>query len=159
MTYSLPSVCCTLFMAILWFMRTHQTKWVYIGVVGFSIAFASHELTDIVTLVFVLFLVIAAFAYPMLANRANEYSSSRTRRGDEDVNPVRSAWQSLLKQKWTILGADLVFLAIFTILFTSLLTKFTYASQRSRTRRELPGKCPSSPRSSRAWRTGSASRG
>ena len=45
-----------LFVAILWFIRTHQAKWVYLGALGFIVAYASHELTFIVAFIFALFL-------------------------------------------------------------------------------------------------------
>ncbi|MEO6458709.1 MAG: flippase activity-associated protein Agl23, partial [Chloroflexia bacterium] len=110
-----------LFLGILWFLRTHQAKWVYLGAVGFAIAFASHELTFIIAFLFVLFLAIAAFAFSTFASTSN--TSSRTIREGDDVNPVRSAFSSLGSQRWTLIVAAILFLAIYTVLFTNLLTK------------------------------------
>lgn len=110
-----------LFVSILWFMRTHQSKWVYFGAIGLIIAYASHELTDIVALIFILFLVLALFLYPQFAARAN--LDSRVLVGDEDVNPVKSAAVALWKRPWTLIGGALTFLAIYTVLYTNMLTK------------------------------------
>ena len=109
-----------LFIGILWFLRTHQAKWVYLGAVGFAIAFASHELTFIIAFLFTLFLAIAAFAFPRFAALDR---SSRTIRDGDDINPVRSALSSLGSQRWTLIAALLLFLAIYAVLFTNLLTK------------------------------------
>jgi uncharacterized protein (TIGR03663 family) len=110
-----------LFVAILWFLRTHQAKWVYLGALGFVIAFSSHELTYIIAFIFTLFLILAAFVYPMFADRAQAYDDWR-REGD-NVNPVMAALASLRSQPWTLLGAVLIFFGIYAILFTNLLTK------------------------------------
>ncbi|HUP27667.1 MAG TPA: flippase activity-associated protein Agl23 [Chloroflexia bacterium] len=110
-----------LFVGILWFLRTHQAKWVYLGAAGFAIAFASHELSFIIAFLFVLFLVVAAFLFPSFANASN--SSSRTIREGDDVNSVRSALSALGAQRWTLIGAALLFAAIYVVLFTNLLTK------------------------------------
>ncbi len=110
-----------LFVSILWFMRTHQSRWVYLGALGLSVAYASHELTYIVALIFVLFLLIAFFVFPTFADRA--VVGLRTRLGDEDVNPVRSAWAALVARPWTVLGGVLVFFAVYAVLFTSMFTK------------------------------------
>ncbi|HKP53407.1 MAG TPA: flippase activity-associated protein Agl23 [Chloroflexia bacterium] len=109
-----------LFVSILWFMRTHQAKWVYLGAVGLAVAYTSHELTFIIMLIFALFLAIAAFAFPSFAGRI----SYGGRTGYvEPVNPVRSAISALGAQRWTLLGAFLLFLAIYIVLFTNFLTK------------------------------------
>jgi uncharacterized protein (TIGR03663 family) len=110
-----------LFISLLWFMRTHQSRWVYLGALGFTIAFASHELVFIIAFIFTLFLALAAFLYPMFAGNSN-YSGRYAREGD-DVNPVRSALASLVSQRWTLLGAALLFLVIYGVLFTNTLTK------------------------------------
>lgn len=120
-----------LFICILWFMRTHQARWVFIGALAFAIGFTSHELMYIIALIFVLFLVIAAFLFPMLSGGGGS-SYSRTRVGDEDVNPVTSALQSLGKQRWTIVGGILVFFGFFTLVYTNMLTKFAYVSETFR---------------------------
>ncbi len=109
-----------LFLGILWFVRTHQSKWVYLGAVGFTIAYASHELTYIIAFIFVLFLVLAAFFYEPIASRVRAYMG---RVAEEPVNPVLSAWESLRVQRWTLIGALLVFLGIYVVLYTNLLTK------------------------------------
>lgn len=110
-----------LFVSILWFMRTHQPKWAYLGALGLIVAFASHELIYIVGFIFVLFLVIAAFLFPSFSSRAE--SNTRNLVGDEDVNPVRSAWSSLLRQRWTIVACLVIFFAIYIVLYTNMLTK------------------------------------
>ena len=110
-----------LFISILWFLRTHDAKWVFFGAIGFSVAFTSHELTYIIAFIFAVYLAIAYFAYPFFARRS-EFNSRRRALGD-DINPVSSALASLNKQRWTIGGAALIFLAIYSLLFTNLLTK------------------------------------
>lgn len=110
-----------LFVCILWFMRTHQSKWVYLGSLGLIIAYASHELTYIVALIFVLFLALAYFLYPRFADRS--LLGTRTLNGDEEVNPVGSALAALRARPWTLAGAALIFLGIYTLLFTNMLTK------------------------------------
>jgi uncharacterized protein (TIGR03663 family) len=111
-----------LFIGLLWFMRTHQAKWVYLGAVGLIIAYASHEGTYLVAVIFTLFLVLAFFGYRLLSSRTQDYGRYRT--GDEDVNPVGAALQSLMRQPWTLIGAVLVFFAIYFVLFSSMLTDF-----------------------------------
>ena len=109
-----------LFVSILWFMRTHQSKWVYLGALGLVVAYSSHELTFIIAFMFVLFLAIAAFAFPSFADRV----SYRGRGASfEPVNPVRSALSALAAQKWTLIAATLLFVAIYVVLFTNFLTK------------------------------------
>lgn len=110
-----------LFVCILWFMRTHQSKWVYLGSLGLIIAYSSHELTYIVALIFILFLALAYFLYPRFAARA--MSGDNIRAGDEQVNPVGSALAALRARPWTLLGGALIFLGIYTLLFTNMLTK------------------------------------
>ena len=110
-----------LFISILWFLRTHQSRWVYIGAVGFAIAFASHELTYLITVVFVVFLLLALFLFPTFARRAT--AGLRTRAGDEDVSPVRSGWSALMARPWTLLGGVLTFLGIYAVLFTNMFIK------------------------------------
>lgn len=110
-----------LFIGILWFLRTHQAKWIYLGIVGFAIAFSSHELTFIIAFIFTLFLAIAAFAWRTFAPAYD--ASSRTVREGDDINPVRSALASLGSQRWTLIAAALLFLAIYVVLYTNLLTK------------------------------------
>ncbi|HEX9990971.1 MAG TPA: flippase activity-associated protein Agl23 [Chloroflexia bacterium] len=164
-----------LFVAILWFLRTHQAKWVYLGALGFAIAFSSHELTYMIAFMFVGFMVISAFSRLSNSYQPNFgallvmvagivlsivglmvgayfstlpepealpgvlaftvgialtalgfYFVSRTGldAGDEDeVNPVRSAAASFLRQPWTLLLAALIFFGIYIVLFTNLLTK------------------------------------
>jgi uncharacterized protein (TIGR03663 family) len=109
-----------LFVSILWFMRTHEPKWVYLGALGLAVAYTSHELTFIVAFIFVLFLILAAFLYQPVADRMR-YDDPRA--VPDDVNPVRAAWTALLKQRWTLIGAVLLFLAVYAVLFTSLFTK------------------------------------
>ena len=109
-----------LFISILWFMRTHQSKWVYLGALGLGIAYTSHELTFLVVFMFVLFLGLAAFLFPVFADRVS-YNDPRS--VPDDVNPVRAAWAALIKQKWTLVGGILVFVAIYAAMFTSLFTK------------------------------------
>jgi uncharacterized protein (TIGR03663 family) len=108
-----------LFLGILWFVRTHQPKWVYLGAVGLAISYSSHELTYIILFIFVVFLVLAALLYNVVGDRLR---FSR-RDIEEAINPVRSALDSLLIQRWTLIGAVLVFLAIYVVLYTNLLTK------------------------------------
>ncbi|MEO5951174.1 MAG: flippase activity-associated protein Agl23, partial [Chloroflexia bacterium] len=103
-----------LFVSILWFMRTHQAKWVYLGGAGLMVAYASHELTFIIALVFVVFLALAAFMY-------NTFSGGA--RGPNEVNPVRSALSSLATQRWTLIGAVILVGAIYVVLYTNMLTK------------------------------------
>ncbi|MDQ3705786.1 MAG: TIGR03663 family protein [Chloroflexota bacterium] len=110
-----------LFISILWFVRTHQSKWVYLGAIGYAIAFASHELTYLLTVVFVVFLLLAFFLFPTVANRAT--AGLRTLAGDEDVNPVKSAWSALMARPWTLLGGVLTFFGIYAVLFTNMLIK------------------------------------
>lgn len=110
-----------LFIGLLWFLRTHQAKWLYLAAVGFAIAFSSHELTFIIAFIFTLFLAIAAFAFPRFAAASNSYS--RTIRDGDDVNPVRSALSALSSQRWTLIMAAGLFLAIYAVLFTNMLTK------------------------------------
>ncbi|MDQ6693517.1 MAG: TIGR03663 family protein, partial [Chloroflexota bacterium] len=110
-----------LFVSILWFLRTHQARWVYLGAVGLAIAYASHELTYIIAFIFVAFLLITAFVFPVFARRAEH--PTREWVGDEEVNPVRSALISLLAQRWTLLGGVLTFVGIYAVLFTSMFTK------------------------------------
>ncbi len=109
-----------LFISILWFIRTHQSKWVYLGALGLAVGYTSHELTFIIALIFVLFLAFAAFAFPSFAGRV-VYSGRGA--SVEPVNPVRSAISALGAQRWTLLGAFLLFLAIYVVLFTNFLTK------------------------------------
>jgi uncharacterized protein (TIGR03663 family) len=109
-----------LFVSILWFLRTHQPKWVYLGALGLAIAYTSHELTFIIGFIFILFLVLAAFLFPAFADRIR-YDDPRAL--SDDVNPVKSAWDSLLKQKWTLIGAVLLFFGFYAVMFTSLFTK------------------------------------
>lgn len=103
-----------LFVSILWFLRTHQSKWVYLGGAGLMIAYASHELTFIIAFIFAVFLAIAAFAY-------NAFSGSSRR--ETDVNPVRSALSALATQRWTLIGAVAVVAVIYVVLYTNMLTK------------------------------------
>jgi uncharacterized protein (TIGR03663 family) len=103
-----------LFVSILWFIRTHQAKWVYLGALGFIVAYASHELTFIVAFIFALFLLIAAFAY-------NTFSGSGGAR--DDVNPVRSALSALRTQRWTLTGAVLIILGVYVVMYTNFLTR------------------------------------
>jgi uncharacterized protein (TIGR03663 family) len=110
-----------LFVSILWFMRTHQSRWVYLGAVGFAIAFASHELTYLITVVFVVFLLLALFLFKSFSERAT--AGLRTVVGDEDVNPVKSAWSALMARPWTLLGGALTFLGIYAVLFTNMFIK------------------------------------
>jgi uncharacterized protein (TIGR03663 family) len=110
-----------LFISVLWFMRTHQPRWIYLGALGLIVSYASHELTFIVVFLFVLFLAIAAFAYNAFSGRAR--TSSRRYSVDEDVNPVRSALASLASQRWALVGAVLLFFGVYVVLYTSLLTK------------------------------------
>ncbi len=105
-----------LFLAILWFLRTHQARWVYLGAVGLIVAYASHELTFIVAAIFVVFLAIAGFAYNAFSGGAR--TSNRRYSMEEGINPVRSALSALATQRWTLVGAALLFLAIYTVLFT-----------------------------------------
>jgi uncharacterized protein (TIGR03663 family) len=113
-----------LFICLLWYMRTHQSRWVYLGAVGLIVAYASHELTFLVAFIFAAFLVIVAFAYNAFSGGARY--SNRRYQYDEDVNPVRSAASSLwFSQRWTLIGAVLVFLGIYVLLFSNFLTKPT----------------------------------
>lgn len=110
-----------LVISILWFVRTHQSRWVYLGAVGYAIAFASHELTYLLTVVFAAFLLLALFLFPTFSARATQ--GLRKLAGDEDVNPVKSAWSALLARRWTLLGAVLTFFGIYAVLFTNMLIK------------------------------------
>ncbi len=114
-----------LFISILWFMRTHKARWVYIGALAFAIGFTSHELMYIIALIFVLFLVIAAF----LPQRSNVPTFQRS---NVEGNPVTSALQSLRQQRWTALGGILIFFGFFTLMYTNMLTKFAYTSETFR---------------------------
>ena len=110
-----------LFICILWFLRTHQARWVYLGALGLIVAYASHELTFIVAFIFIAFLAIAAFTYNAFSGGARY--SSRRYNYEEDVNPVRSALSGLATQRWTLIAAALLFFAVYTVLFTNFLTK------------------------------------
>lgn len=110
-----------MFISILWFLRTHRAKWFYLLALGLIIAFASHELIYIVAFIFVLFLALTYFLYPRMAERATAYSDQGYL--DDEVLPIRSALSSLLNQKWTIVGGLLLFLGIYVVLFTNMLTK------------------------------------
>ncbi len=107
--------CLLLFISILWFLRTHQARWVYLGALGFIVAYASHELTFIVAFIFALFLAIAAFTY-------NAFSGGSRRYADSDVNPVRSALSALGTQRWTLFGALALAGGVYVVLYTNLLT-------------------------------------
>lgn len=109
-----------LFIAILWFLRTHKAKWVYLGALGLIVAYASHELTFIIMAIFASFLLIAAFAYNAFSGGAR--TSNRRFVLQEAVNPVMSAVQSLRSQPWTIVGGALIFFGIYVALFTNMLT-------------------------------------
>jgi uncharacterized protein (TIGR03663 family) len=109
-----------LFVSILWFMRTHQSKWIYLGSLGLAVAYSSHELTFIIAFIFIVFLAIAAFAFPSFAARVSYVGRVAP---PEPVNPVRSALSALSAQRWTLLGAALLFLFIYVVLFTNFLTK------------------------------------
>ena len=110
--------CLLLFVSILWFMRTHQARWVYLGAFGLITAYASHELTFIVAFIFVVFLAIAAFAY----NAFSGSSGSSRRYVGDDVNPVRSALSALATQRWTLIGAVALVGGVYVVLYTNLLT-------------------------------------
>ena len=112
-----------LFISILWFLRTHQARWVYLGSLGLIVAYASHELTFIVVFIFVAYLAIAAFAFNAFSGSRSRYASRRPSNYEEDVNPVRGALTSLWwSQKWVLVGGILIFAGIYTVLFTNFLT-------------------------------------
>src|SRR4029077_3856106 len=111
-----------LFISILWFLRTHQARWVYLGALGLIVAYASHELTFIVAFIFVAYLAIVAFAFNAFSG-GSRYQSRRYNNYEEDVNPVRGALSSLWwSQKCALVGGVLIFLGIYTLLFTNFLT-------------------------------------
>ncbi|HET9494773.1 MAG TPA: flippase activity-associated protein Agl23 [Chloroflexia bacterium] len=110
-----------LFASILWFLRTHQSRWVFLGAVGLIVAYASHELTFIIAFVFTLFLLLAALLYNTFSGSGRD--PDRRTSPEDDVNPVRSALSSLGAQRWTLVGAALLALGIYFVLYTNLLTK------------------------------------
>ncbi len=104
-----------LFLAILGFIRTHEGKFLYLGAVGLGIAVCSHELIYINVGIFALFVLGSAVWLSYLGAPGD-----RDRR--MQVEPVRMAFTALREQRWAALGAFGVFLAIYVVFYTNLMT-------------------------------------
>ena len=105
-----------LFVAILGFLRTHRGPWVYLGALGAAIAYTSHELSFINFFIFLSFLVVA-WAWLRFLGAP----------GDRDralgFNPISEALRALFgPQRWALIGGIGLFVAIYVLLFSNLLT-------------------------------------
>src|SRR5690242_9087782 len=104
-----------LFLALLGFLRTHQAKFLYLGAVGLGIGVTSHELIYINTMIFVLFMVIGWAWLRFLGAPADPDRRM-------DVNPITDAVLAIWEQRWAALGAIGVFVGIYVIFYTNLMT-------------------------------------
>ena len=104
-----------LFLGIMGFLRTHQGRFLFLGATGLGIAVCSHELIYINVGIFALFLGVA-----WLWLRQLGAPGDRDRR--LDVEPISSAVQAIRDNRWAALGALGVFVAIYVVFYSNLMT-------------------------------------